>query len=263
MNLKFTELTTKNDMLKTYSIYKHCMFMPTEEKFQKQINEFIKNKSIKSFVATTDEEAKGVIVVDFYEKNKIIILGIAVDKSCRHNKIGSFMINKLIKNYELISVYAETDADAVEFYRKNGFNITEFSENYNGETVTRYKCKLTDYKSEVKKKWGNSKPYKEYCEKAKEYTADKQNILTDGINNIIIKFSNNLNNNICYNSVDTQKLVAELQNFITENYYTCTKEILMNLGKMYVSDERFKINIDKHSVGTAEYINRAIEAYCE
>ena len=31
MNL--IELTHKNDILQTYEIYKHCMFMPTEEKF--------------------------------------------------------------------------------------------------------------------------------------------------------------------------------------------------------------------------------------
>ena len=30
MNL--IELTRKNDILQTYEIYKHCMFMPTEEK---------------------------------------------------------------------------------------------------------------------------------------------------------------------------------------------------------------------------------------
>jgi len=43
----------------------------------------------------------------------------------------------------LISVYAETDNDAVGFYKKNNFSVTEFSECYDGETVIRYKCELT------------------------------------------------------------------------------------------------------------------------
>ena len=41
--------------------------------------------------------------------------------------------------------YAETDNDAVGFYQKNNFSITEFSEIYDGETVIRYKCELTQF----------------------------------------------------------------------------------------------------------------------
>jgi hypothetical protein len=31
---------------------------------------------------------------------------------------------------------------------------------------------------------------------------------------------------------------------------------------MYVADERFKNNIDKHAEGTAAFISEAIEIYC-
>ncbi|MEE1047681.1 MAG: TipAS antibiotic-recognition domain-containing protein [Clostridia bacterium] len=50
---------------------------------------------------------------------------------------------------------------------------------------------------------------------------------------------------------------------VTENYYLCTDDILAGLGKMYVGDERFKNNIDKYADGTAEFICKAIEAYCQ
>ena len=53
-----------------------------------------------------------------------------------------------------------------------------------------------------------------------------------------------------------------LQNHITENYYRCSNEILAGLGQMYVADERFKNNIDKHADGTSEFIREAIEVYC-
>ena len=33
------------------------------------------------------------------------------------------------------------------------------------------------------------------------------------------------------------------------SYYTCTDEIFVGLGKMYVADERFKKNIDKYGEG--------------
>ena len=59
------------------------------------------------------------------------------------------------------------------------------------------------------------------------------------------------------------KLQAKaLQDTITANYYPCSKEILSRLGMMYVADERFRSNIDRHFVGTAEFISRAIEIYC-
>ena len=59
-------------------------------------------------------------------------------------------------------------------------------------------------------------------------------------------------------SAEAQALVAKLQNHITTNYYSCTDEILAGLGKMYVSDERFKKNIDKNGDGTAEFVANSI-----
>ena len=73
----------------------------------------------------------------------IEIMGIAVGLSARGKGIGSHMINQIVDDYSLISVYAETDNDAVGFYQKNGFSITEFSKIYDGETFIRYKCELT------------------------------------------------------------------------------------------------------------------------
>lgn len=56
--------------------------------------------------------------------------------------------------------------------------------------------------------------------------------------------------------------LTKLQVYITENYYTCTDEILAGLGKMYVADERFKNNIDKYGNGTAVFAADAIATYC-
>ena len=142
MELELIELTHKNEVCKTYEIYKHCMFMPTEEKFNKKIDQFLNDNSIKIFACFNQVEIEGVIVVSFVEQSKIEIIGIAVDLSARGKGIGSYMINKIVNDYSLISVYAETDNDSVVFYQKNDFRITEFYETYDGETVVRYKCEL-------------------------------------------------------------------------------------------------------------------------
>ena len=143
MELKLIELTYKNEVCKIYDIYKHCMFMPTKEKFKKKIDQFLNDNSVKIFACFNQDNVEGVIVVSFWEQNKIEIVGIAVDLSARNKGIGSYMINQVIKDCGLISVYAETDNDAVGFYRKNDFSITEFSKTYDGKTVVRYKCELT------------------------------------------------------------------------------------------------------------------------
>ncbi|MBR2876130.1 MAG: TipAS antibiotic-recognition domain-containing protein, partial [Clostridia bacterium] len=52
-----------------------------------------------------------------------------------------------------------------------------------------------------------------------------------------------------------------LKKFITENYYTCTVEILKGLGEMYVTDERFRSNINQNGSGTAEFVSEAIRNF--
>ena len=143
MELKLVELTHKNQILQTYEIYKHCMFMPTEEKFNTKADKFLNDNFIKFLACFNQGKIEGVIAISFLNQRKVEIVGIAVDLSARGKGIGSYMINQVVNDYSLTSVYAETDNDAVEFYRKNGFDIVEFSEDYGGETVVRYKCELT------------------------------------------------------------------------------------------------------------------------
>ena len=140
LKLQLTELINKHGFGNAYDIYKYCMFMPTEEKFKKKIYQFSTDNSIKIFVCSHQGKVVGVIVVSFVEQYKVEIVGIAVDIAFRNRGIGSYMINCLCNDYSLISIYAETDKDAVGFYIKNSFKITAFSENYDGETIIRYKC---------------------------------------------------------------------------------------------------------------------------
>ena len=80
---------------------------------------------------------------------------------------------------------------------------------------------------------------------------------------IFAELSELKNNGSTADSVESQSLVAKLQAYITAHYYTCTDEIFACLGKMYVSDERFKNNIDKYGDGTAEFVSEGIRIYAE
>ena len=65
-------------------------------------------------------------------------------------------------------------------------------------------------------------------------------------------------------SQEAQALVSKLQAFITDHYYTCTKQILQGLGQMYIAGDGMTENIDQAGgEGTAQFAHDAIEIFCK
>ena len=115
--------------------------------------------------------------------------------------------------------------------------------------------KLEQYKAEAKAKWGKTEAYQEYEKKGKADQSDAMMAIFAEVGQVL---------QLDPAAAEAQTLVAKLQQFITDNYYTCTKQILRGLGQMYVADERFKENIDRAGgEGTAEFVAKAIEIYCK
>ena len=122
---------------------------------------------------------------------------------------------------------------------------------------------MDKYKKEARSRWGNTDAYREHEQKTKGYTKEKWAEANDGLMAIFAEFAACKDSGASADSTEAQELVAKLQAHITENYYTCTDEILAGLGKMYVCDERFKKNIDKYGEGTAEFAAEGIRIYVE
>jgi DNA-binding transcriptional MerR regulator len=118
------------------------------------------------------------------------------------------------------------------------------------------------YQAEAREKWGKTEAYKEHGERTKNYSKQKWNSLAEGMDLIMAEFARCMTRGETPDSAEAQDLVKTLQDHITGNYYHCTKEILAGLGQMYVADERFKSNIDRHGSGTAAFICEAIAVYC-
>ncbi len=118
-----------------------------------------------------------------------------------------------------------------------------------------------NYSAEARERWGDTSAYREHQEKTKHYTKEKWAEANDGLMAIFAEFAACKNGGLSPDSAEAQLLVAKLQAHITENYYTCTDEILAGLGKMYVADERFEKNIDKYGEGTAEFAAEAISQF--
>ncbi|MBE7056243.1 MAG: MerR family transcriptional regulator [Ruminococcaceae bacterium] len=132
-----------------------------------------------------------------------------------------------------------------EKLQEQGVNFMDFS--------TFNNLEFNKYKEEAKERWGNTEAYKEYEKKGSNGGSGG----IDAFMDIFREFGEI--KELSPLSSEAQVLVNKLQTFITDNYYTCTPEILQGLGQMYIADERFKENIDKAGgEGTALFVSKAI-----
>ena len=92
MELELIELTAKNEVCKTYDIYKHCMFMPTEEKFNKQIDQFLNDNSVKIFACFNQDKIEGVIAISFIISIFIISELLPLFRKLNINALGSIIL---------------------------------------------------------------------------------------------------------------------------------------------------------------------------
>ena len=122
--------------------------------------------------------------------------------------------------------------------------------------------KIENYKAEAKRRWGDTEAYREYEAKSADYSEEKQHVLTRDMMNIFKEFGNLTDKSPA--DAGVQELVKKLQDFITANYYICTKQILSGLGQMYAAGGEMTDNIDTAGgKGTAEFAARAIAEYCK
>ena len=123
------------------------------------------------------------------------------------------------------------------------------------------KSKLEEYSKRAKEQWGDTAAYKEYEEKAKARTDSEEKEMGEGLMQIFTEFGKILDRDPA--GAEAEALVKNLQEYINNNYYTCTNEILSGLGQMYAAGGEFTENIDAAGgPGTAVFASKAIEVYC-
>lgn len=122
--------------------------------------------------------------------------------------------------------------------------------------------KLDEYAAQAKAAWGKTEAYKEYEEKTKDLSEEQMQQAGDAMMELFVEFGQMLGK--APDDVEVQNQVKKLQDYITDNFYTCTKKILSGLGKFYSGGGSITENIDKTGgVGTAEFVDQAIQIYCK
>ena len=133
-----------------FSIYAPCMYQPTYEDYKALMEKFLSDPSVKIFVCDMDGEKAGILVLKEIEAAEwsetgveAEILGIAVRKDLRGKGIGKEMVCQVMETEHLKRITAQTDDDAIGFYRKSGFEEERVVIEYPNGSVVRYNCSLT------------------------------------------------------------------------------------------------------------------------
>ena len=122
--------------------------------------------------------------------------------------------------------------------------------------------KMDEYTRQAKEQWGQTAEYKEYEEKTNKQSPDTQKLVWKNFMLIFVEFGKMKEKEPGDEEVQLQ--VKKLQDYISEHFYQCSKEILAGLGTMYASGGEFTENIDKAAgSGTAVFAAKAIEIYCK
>lgn len=118
------------------------------------------------------------------------------------------------------------------------------------------------YKDEILQRWGDTKEYRESEQRSAKKDGVQQQKDAEDLMAVFRKLGSMKDRPAA--SANVQACIAELQDVISDRYYTCTKEILRGLGEMYAEDERFRCNIDAAGgEGTAIFARDAIFIYTD
>ena len=119
-----------------YSLLAPSVFNPTPERLLSRAEKYQADDTVKVYAYSENGEYKGIIAFKIKEQTAEI-LGIAVKPEYQGKGIGSRLINYIFSQFAVNKVTAETDDDAIGFYKKYGFAVADINNKYD---TKRYVC---------------------------------------------------------------------------------------------------------------------------
>lgn len=136
----------------------------------------------------------------------------------------------------------------------------EEKELFEGFDMNRIKEHQEKYRDEARQKWGED--IVDASERrVKGYSEEKWSGLYAAMDDIYKRLASRMEAGP--KDPEVQEAVQAWHHFITDNFYDCSLEIFRGLGNLYVDDERFTANIDKHKPGLAQFMKDAMHIYCD
>ena len=121
---------------------------------------------------------------------------------------------------------------------------------------------MDEYAAQAKALYGKTDAYKEFEKKTEGKSKEQMNQAGEQMMEVFVELGQMMKT-FEPGADMVQAQVKKLQDYITEHFYTCMKEILSGLGNMYDGGGAFTENINRAGgVGCAEFAAKAIEIYC-
>lgn len=121
-------------------ILAYCVYEPNPAKLTGIASAYRSHSNLRLVGCRINGKLAGIAGINLTEPENAVLLHLAVDPAIRGQGIGSELIAWVAARYAVKTMTAETDGDAVGFYRKCGFDVTDLGEKYPG--TRRYLCVL-------------------------------------------------------------------------------------------------------------------------
>ena len=119
-----------------YSLLAPSVFSPTPVRLLSRAEKYQADDKTSIYAYSEDGEYKGIIVFKIKEQTAEI-LDIAVIPEYKGNGIGSRLIDYIFSRFAVNKIIAETDDDAIGFYKKYGFTVGDITVKFDAK---RYTC---------------------------------------------------------------------------------------------------------------------------
>ena len=121
------------------------------------------------------------------------------------------------------------------------------------------------YRNEVIERWGSTHEYQEFSTffslKAEKERNRKWNDFLMRSQGIFERLAEFQGKEPTLPAV--QSIIVEWKEYISENFYPCSDDMLMSLGALYQTDERFSAYINRFAAwNVAEFFGEAIKIHC-
>ena len=127
------EIITEPDILKLLA---PSVFNPTEERLLNRAKKYQEDEETNVYVYKEDNEYKGIVVFEIFDST-VTIIDIAVNPEHQGKGIGSKLIDFIFNSFNTQNITAETDNDAIGFYKKYGFIVADTKVEFD---TKRYVC---------------------------------------------------------------------------------------------------------------------------
>ena len=121
--------------------------------------------------------------------------------------------------------------------------------------------RIDEYQAQAETLYSKTEAWQEWEQKRRSRTPEQSKAVNARVMDFFVELGKL--RDLPPESQPVQAWVKSLQDFFTENFYTCTKQILKGLGEMYAGGGSMTENIDASGgKGTGAFAKEAIDIYC-